>query len=435
MLSALLHCALVFRKSLCFCLWKRQRQGLKRSPVLVLAISSAAAVFGTSEYALAAEAKMSSVVSVPCQQQSDLHAAKQAVDNLAAQVGRLAGQKDLELIQVQMAKLLGSKCFAMSAENARWFDTKSVAAFRRWWKDGGELWIRSYLHLGKGAGAEVILPPDVGASLDTDTSEGGPLSKGVRSLLCPSKELSCGAETRSYRRRFEIFNRKRNETDDREDSEPCVSVAKSTRYPQWRTCLEEHRPLVPSLPVGEMRAPNTGWLILRDSVNARGCDRARAYDVATGSAYIVERCGLRGGGMSVAGRNSHSQTLSTGTVSREALREALWMLLLMSQVSLRQVDVYSVSLPKGIAPAWPDSEHASTVERSWVAAVSDAVAVSWTWIEGGKSVADGALCKTGCAPGQEYASALISVFESGLNSEVHPQPLPEEIKRTLYRPE
>ena len=176
----------------------------------------------------------------------------------------------------------------------------------------GEIWIRSYLHLGKGAGAEVILPPTYWLLLTRRTS---PLSKAVGPFFCPPKELSCGAETRSYRRRYEIFNRKRNETDGREDGEPCLRVAKSSSYPRWRTCLEEHRPLVPALPLGEMRAPNAGWLVLRDSVNARGCARSRAYDVVTGSAYIVERCGIRRDGMSEAGGHSHEERLSTGTDS------------------------------------------------------------------------------------------------------------------------
>ena len=65
-------------------------------------------VLGRSEHAFAAEGKMSSGVSVPCQEQSELHAAKQAVDDLAAQVATMADQKVLELVEVQMVALAQS---------------------------------------------------------------------------------------------------------------------------------------------------------------------------------------------------------------------------------------------------------------------------------------------------------------------------------------
>ena len=75
------------------------------------------------------------------------------------------------------------------------------------------------------------------------------------------------------------------------------------RYQKWHACIEELRPRQDALPLGRVRAPMRGFFVVR---GRRGhysfCDEIRAYDLASGAAYVASSC---------SGVNSSPVTRST----------------------------------------------------------------------------------------------------------------------------
>lgn len=407
----------------------RERQRRRRSvraAILLLMLGSAATGH--------AETSEPTMLSVPCRPGSKSYSmARAALDSLASKVDMLRDAQGLQRVLDDLKGLLASECFAMSAENPRSFDTSSVAAFTEWWQRGGEKWMRSYLRFQQ-VPATVILPPDI---------SGSPLSGGKRevrdqqalaSLLCSDQDRACGAEARGLRRRFERFHTRLGrvspeaEFEDADSySRPCVAQANALNYLLWRQCLEQHRPIVPALPVLDVRVPNEGWLVLREVRAADGSVHERAYDLGSGSAHTADFRGVRGGHAS----NKNTQrpegaTALSGLVNGKDLREATLMLLLAKWVEYRQVESQSVLLPPRLAPSWPKSEYVveqiGTDIRGFGS--NDDQIIGWKWIDANGVRAAGNIGRESDDPGEQYATKLLDVVEVTFRQQNTVVPLP-----------
>jgi hypothetical protein len=222
--------------------------------------------------------------------------------------------------------LLKSECFIPAAETGRIPTPDSTLALKRWWFDGGRYWLESYLKLPMQGELtklrpHVVLPPDTRPTLPALIERDDPL----RPLICRLDDDRCGVETLGWIQRAEqAFGAHRVMNPDSDTrllqnsiqptaptpetaSERCsaadalkqpldvVLPAERRPYQTWRDCLEIQRPRTSALPLGRVTAPTAGWLIV---TGRRGhysfCDTTSAYDLATGAAFVHERCsGLR----------------------------------------------------------------------------------------------------------------------------------------------
>ena len=105
------------------------------------------------------------------------------------------------------------------------------------------------------------------------------------------------------------------------------------RFRRWYACAATLEPAQASLPLGGIRVPDEGWLIIEGTRGHYGpCDEVRAYDLGTGSAYRASRCaGLAARPVDREGRID----VEGGRLGLPALREAGWMILMADEVDLR----------------------------------------------------------------------------------------------------
>ena len=113
------------------------------------------------------------------------------------------------------------------------------------------------------------------------------------------------------------------------------------RFAVWRECFDatqEELTRRVHFPIGRTRAPKQGWLVI---AGRRGhydfCDEIRAYDLATGSAYVVGSCSalaLEPGGSVNRKRTDDARrpTIEIGHLALDRLREAAWMTLLLDEL-------------------------------------------------------------------------------------------------------
>ena len=264
----------------------------------------------------------------------------------------------------------------MASEAARVPAPDTARSLKRWWEDGGEAWLASYLELPRFGSIEapkrhVVVPPDARQTLHLGA---GPES--LRPLLCPLGDAACGADTRGWRARAETFledhrlsgwSREakglfadRSDAAARDCDEKAAADKSPGRYRRWRSCIDGRRETRWALPLGDMKAPDTGWLLVS---GRRGhydfCDAIGGYDLVTGTAYVRESCSglalVEGGHVDEAATARSAR--SRGRVGRlriENLREVVWALLMMTRAEELQTNGEYYPLPPGLRDErWP----------------------------------------------------------------------------------
>ncbi len=288
----------------------------------------------------------------PCKPGTPEHtAAGKALDHLDAEIRKLAPGADPEPLKKHLGDLAAQACFRIVDLDA---DAKSGLALRTWWEDGGHDVAASALEL---AGKEPYLwiAPDMRRALTIETAPHHRLAP----LLCPAYDEKCGRDTDGWRLRaeaaFERAARARHLegnaagpflaewTRDRlPTTDDCAKYAQSAprrrQLVRFRNCLDATAERSPRFPVGRVKKPTEGWLIVS---GRRGhyqfCDEVRAFDLATGSAYRVGSCSglalMSGGAVDHRATDAARKTdRERGTVSIEEIREAAWMLLQLGEV-------------------------------------------------------------------------------------------------------
>ena len=355
--------------------------------------------------------------------------AKVSLARLGDQMERLATSDPLDPALKELHRLLRTECFLMASEAGRVPTPDSTRSLREWWSSGGEEWLASYLELPRygevsALRPHVVIPPDTRRTLDLETARGHRL----QSLLCSQRDAACGARTRGWVLRTDVqFSSWRppdwkNDADVRkltpeEASRECVATA-GQNYQAWRTCVESKRRTRTVLPLGAFRAPQAGWLVI---AGRRGhydfCDTTRAYDLETGTAFMSDSCsGLAlqpDGGVNAPQTNKQrKQTVRSGSVSLDNLREAVWMMVFEREAADVQLTAEAVPLPAGMTPEITirhQTEDSGGLGVSWN---SGQTLLVWRWISTAQTRFDGELTWPGSdKAAEDHAANLLNVAE------------------------
>lgn len=377
----------------------------------------------------------------------------------------------LELAELNQSlrALLTNHCFAFAEhENPRGVTAPSVAAFRAWWLAGGHGWLRSYLHLGDPSspeGQKIVLPPAMPQLPRLGSAE---KEIPIEMLCAPASD--CGPIVAGWEARAEAALRYHAVDNGRaapshaigrsgapepkepkapkEPKDPCLAelaraARPSERYMGWRRCVDQQDEPEYGLPFGSFRPLVRGWLIVR---GRRGhyqfCDEVRAYDLATGAAFVAKDCSglaLRGNGSVDAAAIAQGRVQSTeiGRLPLDALREAAWMLALAPQVEARHRHSRAVPLPKGLRPIWRVL-HSTTGRGGSAWGSSAQTLLGWAIVDAGdrgRTVARGRLTWPGSSePGEHHAAQLLDIAERSLVPGCPPAGLPASLPLDLGQP-
>jgi hypothetical protein len=332
----------------------------------------------------------------PCRPDSAPHReATQALAALDAQIEALAPTADHGPASAALTALLAHPCLRLADLDLGQppaFD--SAVALQHFWKDAGADWLRAYLdHAKPGTegGGVIVVPGAPRPTLSKETHPGHDLTP----LLCSLADIDCAVRTRGWAMRAGDALERHDYLGDK-DSEECARKARSERparrYAVWRECVDAKMALTMALPLGGLNAPADGWLVIH---GRRGhyefCDEIRAYDLATGSAYVAQRCdGLiriwTGEG---AVPDAGQLRAQAGQVVRENLRETAWMMLLAPFAGGPALRSYQhLYLPDGI-----ELRRSARIEpRSRVTLISsDQTDLAWSYVRQGAVMATGTL--------------------------------------------
>lgn len=355
--------------------------------------------------------------------------AKASLARLDDKLLRLADVDPLDPALEELHRLLRTECFWMASEVGRLPTPDSTRSLKEWWSSGGEAWLASYLELPRygevsALRPHVVIPPDTRRTLDLETVRGHRL----QSLLCSQRDVACGARTRGWVLRADVhFSSFRapdwnNDPDLRQPtpeqaSRECVATT-GQHYQPWRACVESKRRTRTALPLGAFRAPESGWLVI---AGRRGhynfCDTTRAYDLETGTAFMNDSCsGLAlqpGGGVNVSQTNKQrKETVRSGTVSVDNLREALWMMLFEREAAEVQLTSEAVPLPVGMTPEITIQDRIADTVRFGASWNSGQTLLVWRWIPTDQSRFDGELTWPGSyKAAEDHGATLLNVAE------------------------
>ena len=348
----------------------------------------------------------------------------------------------------QLAALLSTECFRFALESPRLPEPDTALSLKQWWADGGYDWLASYLQLPElGLSTDlkkhVVVPPDTRRTLRIGTG-----SAHLAPLLCALNDPTCGADTQGWRTRAESFlvlHRTREEQQARESGvrkdlatqygtceEIAARASPALRYRAWRDCLESRRSERWTLPLGRLKAPASGWLIVS---GRRGhysfCEAIGAYHLGTGAAYIAESCSdlvldAAGGVDRRATRRSARSRMRTGTLRLDNLREVAWALLLFKEADKVQAEGEVHPLPSDLTPVLsPKESEGSTVFSGGEWASTSQTILEWSWRPESGPVATGELTWPDSSNGvEEHAAGLLDVAERTLIEGCPPSPPP-----------
>lgn len=389
---------------------------------------------------------------VPCA--PDTPAWTQARDGLAAfdqQVQELAEDGTVASVLPAMTALLDLRCFALAREEGGGLSfvehgAVSGLALKTWWRDGGKDSLASQLELGRPGPHTVVIPPDLREALTLEHSKGHRLE----ALVCPAKAGTCGVETEPWRARAdqafrpEYLRHGKPRASVAEPPRPpdCEARARKKspglRYRTWRQCLVEGpgtRPLQSVLPLGRIRAPMDGWLVVRGRRGHHAfCDQLDAYHLGTGTAYRSNSCSqlaLRPGG-TVDGASTDAARRSevmAGRMDPARLRELTWMLLLAPEVRAGvQVEASRISVPKGFRIEWPRTDLVGGVSGS-VGGSTAQTRLGWRWFPPGGA---GPWSGTWTYPwswnvGEDFVNELLEEAEATFQEGCPARPVPSEL--------
>jgi hypothetical protein len=407
------------------------------SPLFVLTSLTLLTGSASSEQLANASAKP---LAVCASDSAEAKTATAALADLDQQIARLSSAGDAAATAKALGHLLLQPCFELAAENPRQGDVTSAtssSALRTWWQAGGRAWLDSYLHgSAEGRIDPIVLPPDMLDSFVPGDARGAALPAQIAQLTCAANASEeCGAEVRGYQRRAQVFFATQSRARPGSCANPeipadptCGIAARKRDYVAWRLCLEERRTRVPTLPLGQMRPPREGWLVVSQKPrppSEKGCAESQAFHVASGSAAIVVTCAGRG---TPPDAGTGSRKITTGVVPAAFVREALWMLMLSDRVKLRQTHAETKHLPSGMVPRWPRGGTASGSGCSEGSA-HDTI-ISWQWWSEGQPLLSGH-GNVVRDPGMAHAANLFEVLQASFSPAKPALPVPAAVLESI----
>jgi hypothetical protein len=365
--------------------------------------------------------------------------AKERLERLDKRIQELKNADAPAGVAGELRDLLRTECFLPAVETDRIPKPDTALSLKEWWTTGGGDWLESFLELPRlgpidSLRPHVVVQADARKTLDLDAHRQHPVS----TLLCPLADSACGAETRGWRLRADAYFEAHRAlasnsgpTDDEPQkrrpgdiSEQCADKVSSTqtgqRYQDWRDCIEMARPKRVALPLGEFKAPTTGWVVV---TGRRGhydfCDTTRAYNLTTGAAFIHDSCsGLvlkRGGDVDVGATNkARVDSVKVGSVQVDNLREAVWMMLFRGETEELQLKAEYYPLPVGLIPEVTvrTREDDSFAAAMW--ANTGQTSLTWRWVPATGTAFVGELTwPSSYEAADSHAASLLAIAEEG----------------------
>jgi hypothetical protein len=279
----------------------------------------------------------------------------------------------------------------------------------------------------KGGVRAIIVPPEIVPDL------AGSDAAAIAPLACAGSDASC-ARTASYVTRAEAAFDARYDKDRKNvlPVEACDgSQLKEDDEIKWPHTLEDFvscaavetsttlRFAAPTL-----RAPEHGWLILR---GRRGhydwADELRAYDLATGAAYVVRHTGQ----IIVDNGKPHGDDAYTGRLAPDQVRELTFMLLARRAFVPVRTWTTKATVPSGIPIALPPAGTPPPDPEKWphlTWADDGQTEIAYAYVDGAARV-QGTFTWPAAADWRDtYLDELLAVAEAGLVRDCAPAKLP-----------
>jgi hypothetical protein len=343
----------------------------------------------------------------PCREGSPEHeAAADALSKLGRDIDALPLTGDAAPIGERLANLVETPCFVGvgTAGDLAGASFGSALSLKTYWREGGQAALEARLEWGGASEHRYYwLGPSIRTAL---TMENAPKTHPLAPLLCSGASTSCGSETAGWSMRAASAFRAhaRSESAPSKDHASCKEA---TTFVAFGECVQNTSVPEDALPLGTFRAPASGWLVLR---GRRGhyqwCNELRAYDLATGSAYIASLCG----GMT----NAPLQIkVERGKLPLDALREAAWMMFLAGMVD-RHVIVSGEgrAIPPDLAIRIP-KDQAFGIGIGGFGWSSGRTTLVYQWIRQGKSTATGTVTwPDAYDAADEHATNLLAIAEA-----------------------
>lgn len=388
----------------------------------------------------------------PCAQGTAEHtAAGDALGALSGRIDALAPSADPAPLFAEIASIAETPCFAVGEFSLSIPAPDTGLALKTYWNEGGRLALASRLGWSAPSDRTYFRAPSMRATLTKESAPKHPLAP----LLCsataatsagavsPVSSLAsttaggagaCGSETEGWMLRARRFYHQHALADRGEQSSPgaaesfssssCADEAKRKTdghaFDAFGECVELARDSHDALPLGKFRAPKDGWLVLRGRRGHHAwCSEIRAYDLATGAAYVAATCGQ------MFGSHRSVQRFEKGRLPVDALREAALMIFLANTA---QRDVVAGGIGHPIPPEIEIKRsklHGYSVGGMKLGSSSGRSTLVYQWVRAGRSIATGTLSWPDATyAADEQATELLAVAEAAMVQGCAPAPLP-----------
>jgi len=362
--------------------------------------------------------------------QPHFEAARRELTRIDEEIKSLAAHDDPVPLIKALKALLDGPCFALASSWPGGLEEPpdTGRSLQHFWESGGNVWFPQFLRFDEDT-PYTFTRPSVRKSLGSDTHP----EHALAPLLCPLGDLDCAPQSKGWKLRAEHTFSLRAQGDSGTrifDADPCYQEAikkpEVERWDSWFNCLQrevkeaamEQR----ALPLAQLRVDSGWWVLSGRRGHHQFCDEVRAYDLVTGTAYIVSSCsGLAlnlDGSVDVARTEAQRKPQTRiGHLPLNALREAAWMSMLAPEVQ-EGVMLYGVgtTLPAEIIPM--RASRGSVRGYSWGAGGgfhSGQTTLSWTWTDGRQKHITGELTwpEDLRRAGYEHAVKLLQIAEAG----------------------
>jgi hypothetical protein len=210
-----------------------------------------------------------------------------------------------------------------------------------------------------------------------------------------------------------------------------------TPFERFAVCVASSAPRTWRYPKSlRLRTREKGWLVLR---GRRGhyefADEVRAYDLATGAAYVAKSSSalvLGGASVDFAAVDAKRKPETTvGTVSRDQVRELAFVLGTAPVLRPARSEILFYPVPPDLPVAFSPGRFAArapldVTELSWGSSAHTHLA--WSLVDEGTVIAEGKLMwPTSFKPAENQADDLVRVLEGGLEPGCAPARLPRGV--------
>jgi hypothetical protein len=367
---------------------------------------------------------------LPCAAQSpELADAKRRLDALDKQIRGLKPGDGHAAANEALIALSTHRCMAHSRVDSSQLRAEAAPALMDFWDSGGRRWIESHLNLASQRTVE--FPPLMRKVISTETRPDHPAVE----LLCSLKDESCGRETGGWWQRAEAYFRLKaaplarinqdpmgigpgarlTENDCKNEAE---AVAFAERFAFWERCVTRMRSHGFAMPLGRMKPPASGWLVVR---GRRGhytyCDELRLYSLSNGDSYISQSCSLLIQLIAGNGTPDRNRQVARGSISVDNIRELAWNLLQLQESVEGYTGVNPFSVPSSVQPMrGSDNPFLSGPPRTLMTVSSSQTTLAWALVgTAGEHLASGTLRWPGDYLGgpNDHAVGLLQIAEGG----------------------